>query len=68
MPVINEKDLGELLTVREAAELLHVHHDTLRRYIAAKDIDAIRVGRGQGRLRLTRRACLDYLNRHRATS
>ncbi len=35
----------QLLTVREAAALLRVSQLTIRRYIAAGQIDAVRVGR-----------------------
>jgi len=37
-----------LLTIREAADILHVHPETLRRWDRAGKLKAIRVGRRQG--------------------
>lgn len=60
---ITEADLDELLTKKEAADLLHVHIATIDRMIAAHKIDIVRIGSGNGRVRITRRAILDHLNR-----
>ncbi len=62
MPV-TEKDLDELLTVDQAADLMHLHRATLYRMIQTRDLDVVRVGRGQ-RIRITRRSILDYVNRN----
>lgn len=63
MPPINERDLDELLTPTQAAALLHVSPATTYRLIATRQIESVRVGLGRGRVFVTRRAALDYLNR-----
>jgi excisionase family DNA binding protein len=60
---INDRDLDELLTPEEAAEVLHVSRATIYRMIAARQIEVVRVGTGHGRARITRRMLLDGLNR-----
>ena len=60
---ITEQDLDQLLTVREAASVMHVSPMTLYRLIDARALDVVRVGSGRGRLHVTRRAILDLYNR-----
>ena len=49
----------DLLTVREVAALLRVSQLTVRRYIAAGQIDAVRVGKG---VRIQREALDQFLS------
>lgn len=42
----------QLVTLREAAEILAVSVKTIRRYIAAGDLDAVRLGRRTIRVRV----------------
>ena len=44
----------DLLTVKEAAELLRVHHQTVRRHIRSGDLPAYRLGSGMSELRIMR--------------
>ena len=37
--------MSELLTVREVAEILHLHETTIRRYIRAGKLASVRIGR-----------------------
>jgi excisionase family DNA binding protein len=60
---IREQDLDELLTVDEAADVLHRSPKTVYRMIADRSIDVVYVGAGRGRPHIPRRAILDYLNR-----
>ncbi|GAB3015450.1 hypothetical protein GCM10011376_05980 [Nocardioides flavus (ex Wang et al. 2016)] len=43
----------QLVTIREAAAILAVSTKTVRRYIAAGDLDAVRLGRRTIRVRVT---------------
>jgi len=68
MPVTLE-DLGDALTIAEAADVLHRDPKTVRRWVRDGDLDAIRVGAGpRGELRITRRALTAYLNRKHETN
>ena len=50
--MITEKDLGQMLTVREVARLLHVHTNTVRRWADRGTIRAYRISsRGDRRFR-----------------
>jgi len=60
MPV-NEADLEALLDRSASAETLHVSVSTLDRLVRKGEIEVIRVG---GKVLITRRALLDYLNRN----
>lgn len=60
---ITEHDLDDLLTVDEAADLLQLSRATIYRMIADRELDVVRIGSGRGRVRITRRALLDHLNR-----
>lgn len=60
---ITEEDLDDLLTPAAVAEALHVTRSTIYRMIDAREFEVVRVGSGRGRLRITRRALLDHLNR-----
>jgi excisionase family DNA binding protein len=44
----NNNQLPKLLTIREAAEILHVNPETLGRWDRTGKLKAIRVGRRQG--------------------
>ena len=59
----NSTDPARLLTREEAAEWLSVSARTLRRLIAAQQIDVVRVGTGSGSVRITQRALEDYARR-----
>jgi len=59
-----EADLDDLMSVDEAATFLHVHRSTINRMIARREVDVVRIGSGRGRVRLTKRALLDHLNRN----
>lgn len=61
---ITESDLGELLSVTQAAAFYGVSRSTLYRMIADRELDVVRVGHGRGRLRITKRSLLDHMNRH----
>lgn len=59
-------EVGSLLTVSEAARLLHVSDDTLRRQIREGDLEAIQIGTtptGRPRYRIPRTAVDDRLGR-----
>lgn len=60
---ITEEDLDQLMTVEEAALVMHRSRQTLYRLIADRAIDVVYVGTGRGRAHVTRRAVLDYYNR-----
>jgi excisionase family DNA binding protein len=60
---ITEDDLDDALTVDNAAAFLHVSTSTINRMIAARELSVIRIGSGRGRVRVTRRALLDAVER-----
>jgi len=60
---ITDEDLDQLMTVEEAARVMHRSRQTLYRLIEARAIDVVYVGSGRGRAHVTRRAILDYYNR-----
>jgi excisionase family DNA binding protein len=60
---ITEDDVGELLSPLAAADFLHVTRSTIYRMIQAGEIDVTHVGTGRGRVKITKRALLDHLNR-----
>lgn len=60
---ITEQDLDQLMSVGEAALLMHRSPQTLYRLIENRAIDVTYVGSGRGRAMVTRRAILDYYNR-----
>jgi excisionase family DNA binding protein len=43
--MISQSDIGHLLTVREVAEMLHVHSNTLRRWSDEGIIKSYRISR-----------------------
>ncbi len=55
---------SDVLTVDEAAELLHVNEKTLRTHLRPQGIPHQRVGRG---IRFSRAALLDWLSGKRST-
>lgn len=61
---ITEDDLDDLLTVDAAAERLGLSRSTVYRMIESRAIEVVRLGPGRGRVRITRRAILDHLNRN----
>lgn len=64
--MIRPEDLDELLDRKEGAKVLRSSVATLDRLIAAGEIEVVRIGgRGRGRIFMTRRQLLDYLNRSR---
>ncbi len=67
---ITEDDLGSLLSPQAAADFLGVTRSTIYRMISAGEIDVTHMGSGRGRVKITKRAILDHLNRKttRATS
>jgi hypothetical protein len=63
---LNEEDLNHRMTRPQAADYLGMSVTTLDRLVAAQAIEVIRPsGRPRGRVVITKRACLDYLNRQR---
>jgi excisionase family DNA binding protein len=56
-------DLSESLTVNEFAALLHLHRATVERLLKNGEVDYVRIGHGRGRIRIPRRAAVDYINR-----
>ena len=60
---ITEDDVDELLSKDQAADFLHVSRSTIDRMIRRKELDFTRVGSGEGRIRISKRALLDNLNR-----
>jgi excisionase family DNA binding protein len=60
---ISETDLDDLLTVDAAAAFLHVSASTINRMIANREVEVVRIGSGRGRVRITKRALLDHVNR-----
>lgn len=60
---ITETDLDELLTIDQAAAVMHLSRKTVYRMISRREIDVVRLGSGRGVLRVTRRAILDNVNR-----
>jgi excisionase family DNA binding protein len=46
--MVKDKKLEKLLTIREVAEILNVHPETLRRWDRAGKLIAVRIGRRQG--------------------
>ena len=54
------------LTVAQAADLLHVHRRTIRRWIEEGRLDALRTSRKKGRLLIPRAALDDFLTGARA--
>jgi excisionase family DNA binding protein len=52
-----DASLGPLMTIDEAAMQLRVHPATVRRRIASGELEAVRLGRGDGRsIRIPSRA------------
>jgi len=50
--MVNNNELGPLLTIREVARVLHVHSNTLRRWSDRGLIETFRIGpRGDRRFR-----------------
>lgn len=60
MPV-DEFDIASWRTQRQAAEFLGVSERTLRRMIHDRELESVKV---RGRVMVTQRALLDYVNRH----
>lgn len=65
MPVSLE-DMSDALSVAQAAQLLRRDQKTIRRWIAAGELEAVRVGTGKGKWQITRRALTAYVNRQRS--
>lgn len=63
---IEEQDLEDLLNRHEAAGFLRVSVHTIDRMIANGDVDVVRIGSGRGRVRFTRAALLESVNRRSA--
>lgn len=57
------RDLPSLLTRAEVARVLDVSIDTVDRWSRTKQLETIRLGMGRGRVRFSKRAVLDVLNR-----
>jgi excisionase family DNA binding protein len=51
--------MSELLTVREVAEILHLHETTIRRYIRAGKLASVRIGRN---VRVPRAALDEFMS------
>jgi hypothetical protein len=63
---LTEADLQELMDRHAAATFLDMSVTSLDRLVAAGAIEVIRPsGRPRGRVKISKRACLDYLNRQR---
>jgi excisionase family DNA binding protein len=63
-----ELDLpGDLLTYREAWELLGKSRTTIRRMVEAGELEVIMVGGGGGRPRILRPSVTEYLRRQLAS-
>jgi excisionase family DNA binding protein len=60
---ITEQDLDQLLTVAEAAEVMHRSKMSVYRLIDSRQIEVVRLGSGRGVVHVSRRAILDYYNR-----
>jgi excisionase family DNA binding protein len=54
---------GNVYTVREVAELLRVHKCTIYRDVESGRIDAFRVGKGRGTIRISDAALSEYQRR-----
>lgn len=64
--MIRAEDLQGRMDRKQAAEYLGVSTVTLDRLIATEQVEIFRIGgRGRGRIYLTERALLDYVNRQR---
>lgn len=61
--MVTIEDVEDALPLRQAADVMHMHPDTLRRIVKAQGIDVLRIGSGRGRIFITRRAMADYLAR-----
>lgn len=66
MPVTSE-DLDGMMTIPEVAERLHVAEITVKRMVRDDEIEFLRIGSGRGRIFITQRALLDYLNRSKSS-
>jgi excisionase family DNA binding protein len=58
--------MTELLTIPDVARMLSLGVSTVRRMVATGEIDAIRIGPADGRIRVTREAVAEYLARKSA--
>lgn len=64
--MIRPEDLDDLLDREEGAKLIRTSVATLDRLIKSGQIEVVRIGgHGRGRIFMTRRQLLDYLNRAR---
>lgn len=64
--MIRAEDLQGRMDRKEAAEFLGISTITLDRLIHTEQIEIFRIGgRGRGRIYMTQRALLDYVNRQR---
>jgi excisionase family DNA binding protein len=60
---MSQKDLPELLTLKQACELLQVHPNTLRNWDKSGTLKAIRIGQ-RGLRRYKRANLLKYLEKN----
>lgn len=65
---IGLEDLDHLLDVPAASRTLGLSDATIYRMVARGELDHIRIGAGRGKLRFTRAALVDYVNRQSVTS
>jgi excisionase family DNA binding protein len=63
---ITERDLADALDVGEAAKFIGVSPSTINRMIANRELRIVRVGSGRGRVRITKAALLEHVNRKSA--
>ena len=57
--------LPVVMTTAEVAEVLRCPEETVKRYINARELEAIRIGRGR---RITAQALLDFVATRRTTA
>jgi excisionase family DNA binding protein len=58
---MDTQERTELISVREAARIAGVSYQTIWRLVGRGEVEAVRVGKGHGPLRVDRNAFLEWL-------